>query len=52
MKTPGQAVHDRWCADDDWDELSHEERTEWEDAAFDGVKAFLEAVDARLAAHS
>jgi hypothetical protein len=31
-ETPGQAAHDAWCADHDWDELSDEEREGWEDA--------------------
>lgn len=48
MKTPGQATHDSWCADDDWDELNSDERAEWEDAAIEGVKAFLSAVNVRL----
>lgn len=31
--TPGQAAHDAWCAEADWDELDDEARALWEDAA-------------------
>jgi hypothetical protein len=34
--TPGQAAHDAWCADDDWDELSDDERDLWEASAWAG----------------
>jgi hypothetical protein len=39
--TPGQAAHDTWCADDDWDELDDEERDLWEDAAKAAIAAAL-----------
>ncbi len=32
-RTPGQAAHDTWCADDDWDELDDEARALWEETA-------------------
>lgn len=31
--TPGQAAHNAWCADDDWDQLDGEARDLWETAA-------------------
>lgn len=42
-KTPGQAAHDTWCADDDWDELSADERALWEDTAWKAHAAIVAA---------
>jgi hypothetical protein len=38
-RTPGQAAHDTWCADDDWGKLSADERALWEDAAKAAIAA-------------
>jgi hypothetical protein len=35
--TPGRAVHDAWCADDDWDEMDDEARSLWEAAFLAGL---------------
>jgi hypothetical protein len=39
--TPGHAAHDTWCADDDWDELSPDERRLWEETAQAGHAAIV-----------
>jgi hypothetical protein len=41
VKTPGQAAHDTWCADDDWAELDDEERGLWEDTAWTAHAAIV-----------
>ena len=35
-KTPGQAAHDTWCADDDWHLLDDDARQLWEETAWKG----------------
>jgi hypothetical protein len=41
--TPGQAAHDAWCAEDDWDQLDSEARGLWETAAQAAIAAVVEA---------
>jgi hypothetical protein len=37
--TPGQAAHNAWCSEDDWDELDSEARGLWETAAQAAIAA-------------
>jgi len=37
--TPGQAAHNAWCAEDDWDQLDSEARSLWETAAQAAIAA-------------
>jgi len=37
--TPGQAAHNEWCAEDDWDQLDSEARGLWETAAQAAIRA-------------
>ena len=41
--TPGEAAHDAWCADHEWDELDSEQRGLWEDAAWAAIDFYLSA---------